>query len=197
MGRRFLEGPTRLLIPDQPSRPAAHVRRRAVLHGIPLVFHFSCILQLRAVRPLPKEEPPAPHFQRPQKKVCVPKIGLKFPALLISRFAGGKLFLMWGWPGPPTSPPPPPGGSLSDSPRAVDDRALSPDAPTCTCSEPSWIEPLDDPNETVASIRRLDVFRSRPSPFLSGHLLWVAATAGGLNVGPDPNASALASALVR
>ena len=64
----------------------------------------------------PRRTPP-PLFQRPpgqrQKKVCVPKIGLKFPVHLINFvFCRRKSFLMWvggwvgrGWPGPQTTPP--------------------------------------------------------------------------------------------
>ena len=50
------------------------------------------------------------------EKVCVPKISLKFPALLINFiFCPRQIFLMWvggwvgrGWPGPQTTNPPPP-----------------------------------------------------------------------------------------
>ena len=72
-------------------------------------------------RLLLKEKPPHGGGGSEAKKVCVPKIGLKFPApLIIFIFCRRKSFLMWvggwvgrGWPGPQTSPPAPqPRGSL-------------------------------------------------------------------------------------
>ena len=60
------------------------------------------------------------HTHPETKKVCVPQIGLKFPAPLLNfMFCRRNSFLMWvggwgGWPGParapnPAPPPPPPG----------------------------------------------------------------------------------------
>ena len=60
-----------------------------------------------------KKPPPGGGGVRGQKKVHVPKIGLKFPAPLINFiFLLRKIFLMWvgggmGWPGLARPPPPP------------------------------------------------------------------------------------------
>ena len=139
-------------LPKRLLTPAVNCPNKIVVVPADLVIAAAvgCLGSARAggvpIRLLPKEWVGG---SRGQKKVFVPKVGLKFPARLINFiFCLGKIFLMWvgwwvnwGWPGPKTPPPSPPNNPLPPTPWGPEaiawSQSLTPPAFVCVLADGS------------------------------------------------------------